>query len=257
MDNRHIGIYDSGVGGAAVLRTAQKLLPQERYILYADFDNAPYGDKSKKEIQDLAKAGVERLSHKGVKAVVVACNTATSAAVDELRAQFAMPIIGMEPAIKPAAESVEHGKILVFATHATLRLMKFQKLSDSLGGKNIVPVECPGLSTLIESERPGSPLIGRYLEDVLSGFERREISAAVIGCTHYSYIEEEIKKATGCDVVFDGRYGTARHLKNILIENDMLGADGPGVEYLECGSIDERRSLICDFMQRPLSFEEI
>ena len=256
MDIRPIGIYDSGVGAAAVLRTAQRALPGERFILYADFDNAPYGDKSKKEIAHLAKEGVKLLVHKGVKAVVVACNTATSAAVDELREYFEIPIIGMEPAIKPAAESVEGGKILVLATPATLRLMKFQKLSDSLGGKNIVPVECPGLSILIENTRPGAPEIGRYLADVLSGYERHEISAAVIGCTHYSFIENEIKKATGCSTIFDGRYGTVRHLKNTLIENGMLGAESPGTKYYLRGQEQKYRALIDDFMERPLSFEE-
>ena len=256
MDTRPIGIYDSGVGAAAVLRTAQRVLPGERFILYADFDNAPYGDKSQKEIAYLAKEGVKLLVDKGVKAVVVACNTATSAAVDNLRKHFDIPIIGMEPAIKPAAESVEDGKILVFATHATLKLMKFQKLSDSLGGKNIVPVECPGLSTLIEDTRPGASEIGQYLADVLSGYDRDDISAAVIGCTHYSFIEDEIKKATGCHTIFDGRYGTVRHLKNTLIENDMSGEQSPGVEYLLSGHGHKYSALIHDFMQRPLSFEE-
>jgi glutamate racemase len=176
--------------------------------------------------------------------------------VDDLREHFEIPIIGMEPAIKPAAESVDNGKILVLATHATLRLMKFQKLSESLGGKNIVPVECPGLSTLIENTRPGAPEIERYLTDVLSGYKRHEISAAVIGCTHYSFIENEIKKATGCRTIFDGRYGTVRHLKNTLIENDILSAGSPDTEYFFRGQENKYRALIDDFMERPLSFEE-
>jgi len=256
MDNKPIGIYDSGVGGVAVLRTIQNLLPNEKYILFADFKNAPYGKKTKKEILRLARGGVKLLLDKDVKAVVVACNTATSAAIKDLRAEYEIPIIGMEPAVKPAAESVKSGKIIVLASPATLRLMKFHKLSESLGGKNIQPVECPGLSMLIEKEKPGSQKIKDYLEDILSQYKKEEIAAAVIGCTHYSFIEPDIKKTTGCSVVFDGRHGTAKHLKKILEEKTLLGTNTLDTQFVITGEKAKYHKLLLEFMLRPLGFED-
>lgn len=256
MNNKPIGVYDSGVGGVAVLKTMSKILPRERYILYADLKNSPYGQKSKEQILHYARESVEPLVKNGAKAVVVACNTATSAAIEELRGEYNFPIIGMEPALKPAACESKEGKILVFASPATLRFMKFQKLSECYSGKDTVPIECPGLSKLIEEAEPGSPEIIDYLERLLKNYKKQDIAAAVIGCTHYSYIEEEIKKATGCDRVYDGRYGTARHLKATLEEWDILGNAGYKLEILSESLSDEQLELVNCFLERPLSFEE-
>ena len=254
MSNKPIGVYDSGVGGTAVLRTIQNLLPDEKYILFADFENAPYGEKTKDEILRLARQGVGLLVENGSKAVVVACNTATSAAINELRGEYEIPIIGMEPALKPAAENAGEGEILVLATPATLKFMKFKKLSASLGGKNIIPVECPGLSKLIEDEKTGSPKITDYLEEVLARHKKSDIAVVVIGCTHYSFIEEEIARATGCNEIFDGRHGTARHLKNTLEEKNLLGESGLETKYILKGHNEKNGSLLLEFMSRPLSF---
>ncbi len=258
MNNKPIGIYDSGVGAVAVLRTAQNILPNEKYLLFADFKNAPYGDKTKDEILCLAKKGVKKLIDEGAKAVVVACNTATSAAIEDIRAEYSgnIPIIGMEPAIKPAVNEISTGDVLVLATAATLKFMKFKKLAKSLGANNIVPIECPDLSKLIEQEESGSKKIKEYLDKLLEGYDNEKIDAAVIGCTHFSFIEKEIKNAVGCDCVFDGRYGTARHLKNILREKKLLSENNSGTELLLIESDESFKSLIMDFMSRPLSFEE-
>lgn len=256
MNNRPIGIYDSGVGAVAVMRTIQNFLPNEKFILFADFKNAPYGVKTKEEISTLAKSGVKRLVDMGVKAVVVACNTATSAAIIQLRQEFDIPIIGMEPAIKPAAENGDGTTTIVLATSATLKLMKFQKLFESIGDENIFPVSCPGLSTLIEQEKQGSPKIIKYLEDVLSDYIQQEISSIVIGCTHYSFIEEDIKKATGCKNVFDGRYGTARHLKKTLQSQNLLGQETSSIEFVNDSTDEKYHELLLDFMDRALSFED-
>ncbi len=256
MNNKPIGVYDSGVGGIAVLRTIQNLLPNEKYVLFADFENAPYGEKTKEEILLLAKDGVKKLVDRGVKAVVVACNTATSAAISELRQEYSLPIIGMEPAIKSAAENGCERKTLVLATPVTLKLMKFQKLFESLGDENIVPVECPGLSNLIEEEKPGSPNIKKYLENIFSEYNNNEISAVVIGCTHYSFIENDIKLAADCEDVFDGRYGTARHLKKTLEDKDMLAQNSLATEFIFNGDDEKYHNLLLEFMKRPLSFKE-
>ncbi len=258
MNNKPIGIFDSGVGAVAVLRTAQNILPNEKYLLYADFKNAPYGDKTKEEILGLAKNGVSRLIENGAKAVVVACNTATSAAINELRAEYdgMIPIVGMEPAIKPAVNKINSGNVLVLATPATLKFMKFKNLAESLGSKNIIPVECPDLSKLIEDEKPGSKIIKDYLNALLNNYDLNNIDGAVIGCTHFSFIEEDIKNAIGCDCVFDGRYGTVRHLKNILKDNGLFAENNNGIEFIMDKKDNEFYPLIKDFMQRHLSFTE-
>ena len=256
MDNRPIGIYDSGVGAVAVLRTAQSILPNEKFLLFADFENAPYGEKTKDEILELAKRGVRTLTDKHAKAVVVACNTATSAAIDELRREYSMPIIGMEPAIKPAAHKIEKGKVLVLATPATLKFTKFKKLYASLDDENIVPVACPDLSKLIEDKKPGSKYIKKYLKDIISPFDKKDISAVVIGCTHFSFIAEDIKEAAQCNAVFDGRYGTARHLQKTIEKENLLGSNRGGAEFVLSAKDEIYRRMIEDFYAMKLSFEE-
>ena len=119
-----------------------------------------------------------------------------------------------------------------------------------------MPVECPGLSTLIEEEKPGSQKIRDYLEKVLSGFKKEEIAEVVIGCTHYSFIEQEIKRATGCGEIFDGRHGTARHLKKTLEEKNLLGKNLLETGYIINGQDEKYGNLLFEFMLRPLGFED-
>ena len=256
MKNKPIGIFDSGVGGLSVLRTIKKLLPNEKFIYYADFQNAPYGLKSKQEIIKNALGCMEYLMECDIKACVVACNTATSAAVDELRNKYNIPVLGIEPAIKPASIKIASGKTLVLATPATLKLMKFQKLYESLGNKDVVPVECPGLSELIESAKPKSNEIGNYLNDIFREHKNEDIAAVVIGCTHFSFIEEDIKKTLANIDVFDGRYGTARYLKKVLEEKDLLSDSETKVELISNSEHIKYQKLLIEFMQLPLFSRE-
>lgn len=256
MNNAPIGIFDSGVGGISVLRTIRRLMPNERFIYLADFKNAPYGSKSKKEILDISLLNMDYLKDRGVKAVVVACNTATSAAINELRSRYNMPVIGIEPAIKPASQKIKKGKVLVLATPATLRFMKFQKLYETYGNENIERVECPGLSKLIENAGPDSIEIKQYLEKLLTKYQSKEISAVVIGCTHFSFIEKDIQETVGSAVIFDGRHGTARHLEEVIVQKDMI-AEGEGRMDLISTHEDMTYKLLMDrFMRMALSSEE-
>ena len=224
---RPVGFFDSGVGGISVLKTAFKLMPDENYIYYGDNANAPYGEKSEDEIKSLSLAAGRFLFDKGVKTIVIACNTATSAAVKRMREEFNIPDISMEPAVRPALSAVKGGKILVLATSATVTQQRYLSLLDRLGAKdNTISVGCNGLVEMIESAHTSESEIHEYLSNRLSHIKDAKIDAVVIGCTHYSFISKEIKSyidktySTDCSV-FDGKEGTAAQLHRILDESGL------------------------------------
>ena len=153
-DNRPIGVLDSGLGGISVLRELVKLMPGENFIYYGDSANAPYGTRIPEEVIDLTKKDVEFLLERGAKAIVVACNTATSVAIKELRAAYeeVLPVIGIEPALKPAVKAKEHSKVVVMATPMTLSQTKFNSMMHIYeDDANIIKMPCPGLVEYIES----------------------------------------------------------------------------------------------------------
>ena len=157
-----IGVFDSGVGGVSVLRNMARLLPRERFIYYGDNLNAPYGTKSEEEIRTLAMHVADVLLASDIKALVVACNTATSAAIVQLREKLTIPVVGMEPALKPASQMRRNGKVIVLATPATLRQKKFLRLYE-LYGQNAVIRPCAGLMEFAEREELEGPGIEGYL----------------------------------------------------------------------------------------------
>lgn len=219
-----IGVFDSGLGGISVLTELTRELPGERYLYYGDSANAPYGEKSIGEIRALTLKSVDFLVSCGIKALVIACNTATSAAVNLVRSRYdsAIPVIGVEPAIRPAAEAFPHGKILVMATPATLKLEKYARLSSELAGEaEFIPVMCPGLAGRIEQGRLDDP----DLTDMLSGFlspYADSADAIVLGCTHYPFIRRQIRRVMGNIPLFDGGAGTARQLRRRLQQRGLL-----------------------------------
>lgn len=232
MNCQPIGFFDSGVGGISVLKTAFSLMPNENYIYYGDNLNAPYGEKSEEEIKELSLAAAAYLFEKGVKAIVVACNTATSTSVREMRERFSLPVISMEPAVKPALEASPGGRVLVLATPATVSQQRYLSLLDKLkAGDRVISVGCGGLAELVEQGRADEASVHAYLAEKLRFLSGEEVAGVVIGCTHYSFIENEIKSYidarfhAGCRV-YDGRHGTARHLKNVLVENALECASG-------------------------------
>lgn len=226
VDNKNlaIGIFDSGMGGISVLAQTIKLMPNERYIYYGDSENAPYGVKSPEEVKELCIDICDFFVEKGVKAIVVACNTATSAAINELRDRYDIPIIGMEPALKPATIIESKGKIVVMATDMTLKEKKFSALMDKYGKeKDIVRLPCPRLVELIESGIMEGETIEASLEECFNGINIDEVSSIVLGCTHYIFLKDSIGAFAGEKVhIVDGNGGTARHLKNILEKKQLL-----------------------------------
>ena len=224
----NIGIFDSGIGGVTVLKEIIKLLPNENYIYFGDSKNAPYGVKSTKEIRDLTFKAVEFLISKGIKGLVVACNTATSAAVRELRTVYPdMPLVGIEPAIKPAVELGRDGKILIMATPMTIKQDKFKLLLDKYKDKaEIVPIPCAGLMEFIESGVLDGIELEYYLKEKLSDYSSENVSSVVLGCTHYPFVKDSISKILGKNVeVIDGGEGTAREIKRRLAEKNLLNTN--------------------------------
>lgn len=223
-----IGFFDSGVGGISVLKSAYQMMPYENYIYYGDNKNAPYGEKTEDEIKELSLAAGAFLFSKGVKAIVMACNTATSAAVKMMRAKYKIPVISMEPAVKPALEEIENGKVLVLATPATVSQKRYLGLLSRLDANDkVINLGCGGLVELIEDGKADEQSVREYLEGKSKELNGAEIDAIVLGCTHYSFIENDIKryldKKYNKDYkVFDGRHGTARQLMHVLTDLDIL-----------------------------------
>lgn len=225
-----VGVFDSGVGGISVLQHLVAELPHESYVFFGDSAHAPYGEKSDEEVLALATASIERLIGEGCKAIVIACNTATSVAAPALRAEHPdFPIIGVEPALKPATLAPRHGRILVMATPITLRLDKYHKLAETWGsGSEILSVPCPGLAARIEKGNLDAPDLVE-LVDSLVGRYAGTIDSVVLGCTHYPFIKKAIREVLGDVPLYDGGEGTARELRRRLSAKGLLSrTDEPG-----------------------------
>ena len=233
--NDLIGFFDSGVGGVSVLHTARRLLPNEHFLYYGDNGHAPYGPKPLEEIRRLSAESVGVLLDRGVKAVVIACNTATSAYAEILRAELKLPVIGMEPALKPAQEARHGGEILVLATQATLTLPKFQRLMKRYGD-HVIPVVGRGLVELVEAGRADSPETEAALRELLGRYVGRSIDSVVLGCTHYPFLAGAIQRMFPEAEMFDGRTGTCMRLKNLLEAGGLRSKGTEGsVEFLTSG----------------------
>lgn len=237
-DARPIGVFDSGVGGVSVLRDLVRLLPRERFIYYGDNKNAPYGTRSEEEIRALSLDVANWLLSRDVKAMLVACNTATSAAIQTLRERLSIPVVGMEPALKPAYELHADGKILVLATPATLRQAKFHRLYERYG-EHAVALPCPELVEFVESGRCEGDEIDAYLARRFADVQGEKLAAAVLGCTHFSFLKRAFAKAIPGVPLIDGNEGTARRLEYLLRENGTLRETGEGsVEFFTSGDED-------------------
>lgn len=222
LDQRPVGLLDSGLGGISVLGEALRQLPNEDYVYYGDTANAPYGDKNPEEVLGLVHQAVERLIELRCKAIVIACNTATSVSAGKLRQELALPIIGMEPALKPASLLPGEGKILVMATRVTLALPKFQALMAQYG-RDAVPVPCPGLMKCVERGELEGPQVTALLRQLLGPWLSQPVKAVVLGCTHYPFLRKAIAALfpEGTPLI-DGNAGSVRQLRRRLEEQNLL-----------------------------------
>ncbi len=230
----YIAVFDSGVGGISVLGQLRKVMPGEKYLYYGDSAHAPYGTKSREQIQGLALAVAEKLVSRGVKALVVACNTATAAAIDVLRKSYPdLIVVGIEPALKPAADRFPGGTVGVLATPVTLREEKFRLLAEHFGGLcQVVPLPAPGLMELVEQGRANGPEARALLQNILGPWVGK-LDALVLGCTHYPFAVSAIRSVIGEGVtLFDGGEGTARETRRRLQKAELLNP-GEGEIFIE------------------------
>lgn len=254
--NAPIGIFDSGSGGISVLRTALRMLPNERFLYYGDTANAPYGTKSEEEVIALAKRVTAHLLQQGCKALVIACNTATCAAAATLRAMYPdLIIIGMEPALKLAHDLRPEGDILVLATPVSLSSNKYRLLYTAYG-EHAYSLPCPGLMDFVERGDIDSEEIKSYLMDKLSPYlANGNIPAAVVlGCTHYVFLKNTIQSLVPKEtLVLDGNEGTVRQLGRRLMQQDLLNdaeCTLPRAQLASSGS-DEALRLMHHLLQLP------
>lgn len=220
---RPIGVFDSGVGGLSVLRHIRAALPAEDLLYVADSKYAPYGDKSEAFIEARAFAIAEFLVDHGARALVAACNTATAAAIAHLRQRYHLPIIGMEPAVKPAAATTRVGVIGVLATSGTLESAKFAELVRRFGAQaRIIVQPCPGLVERIETGDLDGPLTRELLTRFVAPLLAQGADALVLGCTHYSFLMPLLRELAGAQVeLIESGAAVARQLTRRLAESDF------------------------------------
>jgi glutamate racemase len=226
INSAPIGLFDSGIGGTSIWKEIHTLLPNENTIYLADSKNAPYGQKSKDEIIALSKKNTEFLLNQNAKLIVVACNTATTNAIDELRASYDVPFIGIEPAIKPAAKSSETHTIGILATKGTLSSELFSKSVLNYPTTKIVEQVGFGLVQLIEEGKMNSKEMTLLLKSYLEPMVKENIDYLVLGCSHYPYLIPQIKKIIPKHIkIIDSGEAVARQTKNVLMETNLLSND--------------------------------
>jgi glutamate racemase len=238
-DSRPVGVFDSGVGGLSILREIHRQLPSESVVYLADQAWAPYGERRLDEVRARSFAIVDHLLARGVKGVVVACNTASAAALHELRRGFpSVPFIGMEPAVKPAAEQTDRGVVGVLATSATFQGELYASVVDRhANGVGLVERAGTGLVELIEDGVLSGPVIDAALHAHLAPMLDADIDTLVLGCTHYPFVADRIRQILGDEVqLIDPAPAVARQLGRVLAGNELAAGPGPpATTYLTTG----------------------
>ena len=252
-----VAVFDSGLGGISVLRELVRTLPRENYLYFGDSLHAPYGTKTPQEVISLSLQAADRLLSQGAKALVVACNTATSAAIRTLRKTYPdLSIVGTEPAIKPAVERHPGGRILMLATAMTVQEEKFQRLKAQYDDQaQIIPIACSGLMEYVEQGVLRGAEVEGYLLDKLEPYLKVPIDAVVLGCTHYPFLRGAIRRIVGRrPEIIDGSIGIARQLERRLEEQRLLNPGDVSGKVEFQNSLDEPEIL--GLMQALFHYED-
>ena len=261
MDNHQpIGVFDSGVGGLSVLDHIHQLLPAEQLIYVADSAFMPYGSQSPEMIIERSQLITRFFVEQGVKAVVVACNTATAAAIASLRETFPLPIIGMEPAVKPAVEATRVGVIGVLATSGTLSSEKFSRLVARFDSHaEVVFQSGVGLVEQVEAGALEGEKTEALLQEHLAPLLERGVDALVLGCTHYPFLAPAIRKIVGEDVsVLDTGEAIAVELKRQLERSQQLAVEGSGkVSFFSSGDIESVEPMMSRLWGRVVQVQPL
>ncbi len=227
MDPRPVGVFDSGVGGLSVLRHFQRLAPRERVIYFADTAFFPYGPRPAAEVRKRSFAVVDRLLGSDVKMVIVACNTASAAAISDLREAFPVPFVGMVPGVKPAAMNSKSGRVAILATPGTLDGDLYARVVDDFGrGTRIVAVPGHGLAELVEGRQAGTLVSRAAVREALAGEIDAGADTVVLGCTHYHFLEPDIRSEFPGVTIVDTSEPVARRAVQVLSEMDIEAPEG-------------------------------
>ena len=255
MNTRHdyIAVFDSGVGGISVLRHLRAQMPREKYLYFGDSANAPYGSRPTEEVKALTLAAAEMLTTEyPVKALVLACNTATAAAVKELRSAYPdLIVIGIEPALKLAADHFPGGRVGVMATEVTLREEKFDSLLHRFDESCAVfKIPAPGLVQLIEAGKADAPETEDLLRSILGPYVGK-LDALVLGCTHYPFAAGAIRRILGDNVaLLDGGDGTARETKRRLRDAGLLEEGRGEIKIINSSGSEEMLRLSRELLEK-------
>jgi glutamate racemase len=248
MKNCPIGIFDSGVGGLSVWQEIDRLLPDESVVYYADNANCPYGEKTQEEVVGLAEQITLFLIERRCKLIVIACNTATSMAIDYLRSRFDIPFIGIVPAVKSAAINSKTGVIAILATAATLRSKKFNDTKNEFSGNTeILLVEGGELVDIVENGRQGTKLSEEILYKYISPLMRKNIDHLVLGCTHFPFLIDDIRKITGETVILDNPASAIAKRTRFILENEGLTAsvgNRHSISFYSSGDINVLKQMV-------------
>lgn len=219
-----IAVFDSGMGGLSVLHLALKKLPSEDFLYFADLDNVPYGTKNNEEIMEYVDLAINFMLKQDVKAIVIACNTATSVAIETMRKKYSLPIIGMEPAVKKAIDSKLHKRILVIATPITVKGKKLQDLISKIDKEELIDlIALPELVNFAENEIFNAVDVKEYLNSKFKTFDFENYSSIVLGCTHFNYFKDVLKDILPKHInILDGNEGTINRLISELKKNNIL-----------------------------------
>jgi glutamate racemase len=225
-----VGIFDSGVGGLSVAREIRRVLPSEDLLYVADTAYCPYGDRPVDEVRERALAVGRHLEAAGAKVVIVACNTATGAALESLREALAIPVIGLEPAVKTGAARTRNRRVGVMATVSTLRSERFARLVRAHGdGVEVLAQPCPGLVDLIEQGHLDGDVLAARVGELTQPLREAQVDTVVLGCTHYPFVAEALQRALGPGVeIVDSGPAIARRLEQVLGDGGLRAAPGPG-----------------------------
>lgn len=229
QNSRPIAVFDSGMGGISVLKRLKSLLPNENYLFFADSAHAPYGIKPEEEIKQMTLMNCKYLVERDAKAIVIACNTATAAAINAVKSVVDIPVIGIEPAIEMAVSDPLHQpkQLFVMATPYTLSSVSYQKRKNEFKSKiKIIDIPAPKIVECVEKGDLDSDDLIQYLESILPLKQIQDGDGVVLGCTHFPFVQSTIKKVIGKEVVFyDGALLTAKKTKEVLSTLDLLNHD--------------------------------
>ena len=235
MDNRAIGVYDSGFGGLSVWRELRRHLPDESLIYLGDGKNCPYGSLPEERIREYAEQSVGELVGRGCKLIVVACNTATAAAITHLRERFAeIPIVGLEPAVKPACQMTKSRKVAVVATERSLGSEKFRRAVERYGeGVEVIKAVGEGFVEAVESDQEQSPATRQKVEAVIEPLIKSGVDVIVLGCTHYPFLKSVIRNVVGERGVqiIDSGEAVEKRVESLLDKYDIRASEENDAQY--------------------------